>query len=287
MNTKTKGILSYLILAFGITWIIWEIPLQKGLARPDPLFRLMVLCGSFGPALAGIVVRKWITREGFSDAGLRLNTRKWQYYIAAWCLPLAVAFCIALLVVLLGLGNPDFSPKPDFVALTPGMQLPPLSSGVAFILFVVQLMVIAVLFVPLHWGEEFGWRSYLQIRLLSDRPVLAAVATGIIWAVWHYPLIVRGFNYPENPGLGLILYPVSTILLSIYFGWLRLKTKSIWSTCLAHSAANVVGVSIVGYLFVAGPTTLSVIHLDVLMWVPLGILCAWIVLTGRLSPENQ
>jgi hypothetical protein len=81
MNTKTKGILSYHILAFGITLIIWEIPLQKGLARPDPLFRLMVLCGSFGPALAGIVVRKWITREGFSDAGLRLNTRKWQYYV--------------------------------------------------------------------------------------------------------------------------------------------------------------------------------------------------------------
>jgi membrane protease YdiL (CAAX protease family) len=37
--------------------------------------------------------------------------------------------------------------------------------------------------VPLFWGEEFGWRSYLQIRLLSGRPLLAALATAVIWGV--------------------------------------------------------------------------------------------------------
>ena len=272
------------MIAFGAAWIIWEIPLQKGLTRADPVFRLMVLLGSFGPALACIVVRKWITREGFSDAGLWINRTKWQYYLAAWCLPLAVVACICVLVILFGLGEPDFSPKPDFAAIIPGMQ-PLLSSGAFFVLFVVQVMIMAVVFVPLHWGEEFGWRGYLQIRLCNN-PLQAAVATGIIWAVWHYPLNVRGFNYPEHPLLGLILYPVSTILLSIYFGWLRIKTNSVWSTCLAHSAANVIGVSLVAYVFMGGPTTLSEIHLDVLMWVPLGILCGWIVLTKRLNPEN-
>lgn len=31
MNTKTKGILAYLVIAFGVAWIIWEMPIQKGL----------------------------------------------------------------------------------------------------------------------------------------------------------------------------------------------------------------------------------------------------------------
>ena len=59
-----------------------------------------------------------------------------------------------------------------------------------------QLMGVAVLMTPLLWGEEFGWRGYLQLRLFPGRPVSAAIATGLIWAVWHYPLTLRGYDYP-------------------------------------------------------------------------------------------
>ena len=88
MNNTTKGIVSYLFLAFGMAWILWEIPIRFGVSPRSPLFQLAALPGGFAPAVAAIIIRKWITREGFADAGLRLNLGKWTYYPVAWLLPL-------------------------------------------------------------------------------------------------------------------------------------------------------------------------------------------------------
>jgi membrane protease YdiL (CAAX protease family) len=283
MDTKTKGILSYILIAFGLSWIIWEIPAQKGLSLTDPVFGYMILLGSFGPAAACIVVRKWVTREGFSDAGLRLQVKKWRVYLIAWFLPLVVALSIVGVAVLLGVGDPDFSPH-AVDARVPVIQLPPLPSGVQFVFVVATFMISAAIMAPLLWGEEFGWRSYLQIRLFSDNPVKAAVATGLIWGVWHYPINLRGYNYPDHPILGLLLFPLSTVCLSILIGWVRTRSGSIWPACLAHSGVGIIGSSLVAYLFMR-PDSISRFHLEVVTWIPLVVLCAWVVLTGRLNPE--
>lgn len=284
MNTHTKGILAYLLIAFGMAWTLWEIPIRKGISASSPLFQFVLLPGAFAPAVACIVVRKWITHEGFADAGLRLNAKQWRYYLVGWVHPLVIVAAIAVLALLLGISEPDFTLQRALNTLAPGMKLP-ISSGALLVLICIQCMINALIFTPVLWGEEFGWRSYLQIRLLSHRPVLAAVATGIIWGVWHYPINLRGYNYPEHPILGLVLFPVGTILLSIIFGWLRLKTGSIWSASLAHAATNTIGASLTIYLFLGGPNLVFVIYLGILSLIPLGGLCAWIILTGRLNPE--
>jgi hypothetical protein len=145
---------------------------------------------------------------------------------------------------------------------------------------------IALVATPILWGEEFGWRGYLQIRLLGHRPLLAAVSTGLIWGVWHYPINLRGYNYPDQPILGLFVFPVGAILLSIIFGWLRLRIGSVWSASLAHSATNAIGGSLTMLLFMGGPNWISVSYLGLLGWVPLGALCAWIVFSGQLKLES-
>src|SRR5436305_15334793 len=60
------SIILYIILAFGISWIIWI-----GLRAMGVAFTLRTSIGMFGPALAALLVRL-IRREGFADAGLRL-----------------------------------------------------------------------------------------------------------------------------------------------------------------------------------------------------------------------
>jgi len=286
MNTRMKGILAYILIAFGMAWILWEIPIRRGIQPGHPLFQFVLLPGAFAPAVACIVVRKWITKEGFTDAGLNITVAKWKYYLFGWLLPLAVVAVIVVLAVLFRVSEPDFSLQRAFSSLAPGVEIP-LSSGVFLLIIVVQSLVMALLFTPVLWGEEFGWRSYLQIRLFSDSPVKAAVATGIIWGIWHYPINLRGYNFPEHPLLGLILFPVSTVLLSIIFGWLRQKTQSIWSASLAHSATNAVGGTLTVYLFMGGPNLVFVTYLGILGWIPLGIVCAWIILTGQLSPGSN
>jgi len=287
MDTKTKGIVSFLVIAFGLAWILWEIPFLIGLSPRRPLFQLALLPGGFAPAVAALVVRKWITREGFADAGLALNLRQWPYYLCAWLLPLVVTAVIVGLAVVLGVSQPDLSLQRGLQALSPGADAPPLSPLAMLIALALQLMLTALVATPILWGEEFGWRGYLQIRLLAHRPALAAVVTGLIWGVWHYPVNLRGYNYPDHPVLGALVFPVCTVLLSIVFGWLRLRTGSVWAASLAHAATNAIGVSMTALLFSGGPNFMFVRYLGVLAWVPLGALCAWIILSGRLKPVRR
>ena len=285
LPTAKKGITAYLLIAFGLAWLLWEIALRIGPSADSPLFQLAILPGSFAPAIASVVVRKWITREGFRDAGLRLNLRRWRYYLAGWSLPLLVVSAIVILAVVLGIANPDFTLERALRELTPeGTTLPSFPPGSLFIL-PFQLMITALIATPILWGEEFGWRGYLQVRLMGNRPLPSAIVTGLIWGLWHIPINLRGYNFPDHPVLGMLVFTVSTIMLSIIFGWLRIRTGSIWPASLAHSATNAVGGSLTLLLFTGGPNWIFVSYVGILGWVPLGILCSWIILSGQLGPS--
>jgi membrane protease YdiL (CAAX protease family) len=268
-----------------MAWILWEIPLQLGISPRNPLFQLVGLPGGFAPAIAAFIVRRWITREGFVDAGLRLNLRKWPYYLIGWLLPLPVTAIIVLLAFVFRLGEPDFSLQRALAVLAPNRTVPALPSYI-WLLIPVQLAITALIVTPILWGEEFGWRGYLQVRLLSRHPLLAAVATGLIWGIWHYPLNLRGYNFPGHPISGLIVFPLSTVLLSIVFGWLRLRTGSVWATSLGHAATNAIGASLTTLLYLGRADTIFVGYLGLLSWVPLGVLCAWIVFSGQISRQS-
>lgn len=288
MSTNWKGVVSYLALAFGLAWILWEIPIRMGLHPGNPMFQLVVLPGGFSPAIAAIIVRKWITKEGFGDAGLKLHLRQWRYYLVAWLLPLAVVGVIVGLAVLFHIATPDFTAMRAMKTLAPDnaavlATLPP----VVRVLLPLQLLITALIATPVLWGEEFGWRGYLQVRLFGDRPLLAAVATGIIWGAWHFPLNLRGYNFPGHPYLGLIVFPVSTIFLSIIFGWLRLRSGSVWTSSLAHAATNAVGGSLIMLYFTGSNVDLLYIsYVGLIGWIPLGLFSLWIVLTGRLTATS-
>ncbi len=102
-----EGVIAYLLIAFGMAWARREIIIDSE-SQPQTPIQIAILPGAFAPAVAAFVVRKWITREGFADAGLKLNPRKWRHYVVAWLLPLPVVGCIVVLAPLLGL-RPDFS----------------------------------------------------------------------------------------------------------------------------------------------------------------------------------
>ncbi len=145
-------------------------------------------------------------------------------------------------------------------------------------------LVQAILSAPISFGEEFGWRGYLQKRLFPENPVLSAVGTGVIWGLWHFPAAIRGYSYPDNPIVGaLIMYPIFGAVLSIIYGWLVQKTGSIWSSSLAHAAANAVGGDLFIILFGGGASFLYASIGGILGLIPLGALSAWIVFTGQLK----
>src|SRR3954452_24534371 len=184
------------------------------------------------PAVACIVVRRWVTREGFRDAGLRWRPRPqhWPLYVMVLLWPVAATFCSAGVALALGRGGPGFT-RP-WGAAAPSW--PMLATWVG----------LSVLIAPVVLGEELGWRGYLQLRLCPGRPVTAALATGFLWGIWHYPLILSGGEPTGSTGVTLVALTVSTMTFSVFLGWIRSVTGSVWTTSAAHASNNVTGDSL-------------------------------------------
>ena len=281
----SKGVIAYLLLSFGLAWLLWEAAFRLGFGTGSPYFQLAILPGAFAPALAALIVRAAVTREGFGDAGLRLNLRHgWKYYLLGWLFPLAAVVVISLLAVGLGLAQPDLTLGRANASMAgeasgPSQAFPPW-------VLVVQLLLTSLLATPVLWGEEFGWRGYLQLRIAPGRPLLAALATGVIWGLWHLPVNLRGYNFPGQPVLGMVVFTVSAVLLSVIFGWIRHRSGSIWAASLAHAATNAIGASLMLVLFFGAGNPLFVAYLGILGWVPLGALAGWIAWRGYRSKQD-
>ena len=214
---RTRGIIAFLAISFGLAWL----PFLALLLGHGPAGAILM---PFAPAIACVMVRKWVTREGFVDAGLRPNLRRWPLYLVAVAWPLAVHPVRVLLAFLLGTAPPGFTIPWGLAAPEP--------------LTVLTGLLLPLVAVPIFLGEELGWRGYLQLRLFPEKPVLAALATGVLWAVWHYPWLLAGGASLTSANEGLLLYPVALALSSLFLGWLRLRSDSVWVPGVAHAANN-------------------------------------------------
>ncbi len=90
--------------------------------------------------------------------------------------------------------------------------------------------------------EEIAWRGFLVPKMIKLTSFTGtAIITGLIWAVWHYPLIIYSNVRLGNTPLpySLVCFTVFTVGLSFAAAWLRLKSGSIWTAALLHGSHNV------------------------------------------------
>ncbi|MEO3927643.1 type II CAAX endopeptidase family protein [Micromonosporaceae bacterium B7E4] len=262
----SKGVLCYLLIAFGLAWAaVFLAHAVLGWSMADPVTQLTVgLPMAFGPAIAAVVVRRWVTREGFADAGLapRLRAAK-RYYLIAWVGPVLVLAVTVGLATALGLYEPALADLP----------------GPATLL----VLVAPVVLTPLFWGEEFGWRSYLQQRV-GRSPARAALITGLVWAAWHYPLVFTDYAGYASPLLGIVTWTLLIVAQAVILAWLFLRSGSVWVACLAHAGNNMV-IGTLSAVLLVDAGGLDAASADLLGLAPLAAICAWILLTGRLAPS--
>ncbi|HYN36700.1 MAG TPA: CPBP family intramembrane glutamic endopeptidase [Actinomycetota bacterium] len=102
----------------------------------------------------------------------------------------------------------------------------------------------AVFYTLYLMGEEIGWRTFLQPNISPGRPLVAAVATGVVWGVWHFPSILWSGFYNSHEEI-LLFYVGMLIPLSVIHGFLRQKTGSVWGAAVAHTSYNVVAYTVV------------------------------------------
>ena len=227
MQSKKKTLLRivlYIVLAYLPVYVLGFAFSDKGGGVTSALAgnSLMLF-----PAIA-VIITRLITKEGFKDALLGTGRRKSaKYYAAAVIfpvlLPLVSGLILHLFIVKSGsIGDSAFC---DNGMLTAALLLTAPATGLAM---------------AVHgFGEELGWRGYLTPKLEELMPTpLAIVVTGIIWALWHGPLLAYGYDFGRDydffPYGGFIAMIVMCIALSAFLTWLTKRTDSVYPAALCH-----------------------------------------------------
>jgi len=199
---KQHPLLSYFILAYGLSWIIW-VPVGWVVSRvdepPEWIF-LLVILGIYGASGAGFIMTGLVDgKPGVRKllARVRIWRVGFQWYLLAFlAVPLLILTGMALYTVL---GNPTGPFVPN--------RLPVLLLGA----------IPAILFGPL--GEEFGWRGFALPRMqLRYSAFWSSIILGILHTFWHAPLFfIGGVTFGTIGENGLVTVP-------LFLSWVTIGT---------------------------------------------------------------
>jgi len=127
----------------------------------------------------------------------------------------------------------------DLGALLAQTPAPGMTPALLFVLVTVQTLLLGpFLGLLVTFGEEYGWRGYLQPALSALGRVRAVALVGIIWGIWHWPVIWMGYNYPGHPWLGSLLMVLVSLGLAFLLGYAVLKAKGVWIAAFLHALVN-------------------------------------------------
>jgi membrane protease YdiL (CAAX protease family) len=259
-HLNNRRIWIFLAFAVGVPWIA-ALVLYLTMGATDLIMASAVANLIFisTPMLANLATRL-ITREGWKRTWLWPKFRRgWPFYLAAIFLPFLATIVGAAIFYLVfpGSFDPNLGPLQKYYA--PYSVAPETNPWMA--------LLIITLTASLGWlyksgllsiGEDFGWRAYLLPKLVArfsgEEPVpggsfqpsaarKASLVSGLIWGVWHFPLILMGTSADPSMTLTRILaylglYVVSVCGMSVLLCWVTLRSGSVWPASIGHGFIN-------------------------------------------------
>jgi membrane protease YdiL (CAAX protease family) len=223
-----KRIITYLIAVFALStpfYIINIVANSSGSGSDSGLGDLAVLALMWMPAVAALVTT-FIHQRNIR--GLGWAPGKTKYLALGYLLPIVYAGVAYGIVWLTGLGAYDGSAAAEFGGL-------PIFLANALTLGVLQSALLAL-------GEEIGWRGLLVPQMARATTFTrTALISGLIWGLWHVPLILFGdYNAGTPWWYSLLCFTVLIVGMNFAFTWLRLASSSIWPAVLMHASHNLI-----------------------------------------------
>jgi membrane protease YdiL (CAAX protease family) len=276
-TTDRRTLVVFLGIAFGWTWLVGlalfvlRIPLSSPIAVP-----ILAILYMPTPFVAALIAERGLRRSRFAFP-------RGRGLIAFFLLPVLAILAFAVLhLALTGLagnllGLPGFGTlattaadlEESLTALvgpaalaTASAPPPPIVLALAGLAgSIVAGWTINGLFAL---GEEYGWRGLLWEHLRGRGVVRGNLILGAVWGLWHAPLILQGYNYGDQPLLGVVAMVVFAIPMSFVLTALRELTSSVIPAAAAHGMFNAL----------ASVLVLLTLHGEPLVSGPVGLLAA-------------
>jgi len=210
----------YTLLVLGISWA-FGFTATTIFDFSNPIANAVImLIYAFIPATLAFILNK---KEGGNWKDLKFFKPSFKSSFLAFLIPIIYFGIIISTQVLLNIRTvPDISKIGS-----------PLTSTLLLLLGY-PLTVFLVL------GEEIGWRGYLQEKLIGSLGSFKGIVIlGLVWGIWHMPIALQGYNFPNHPYIeAFITYPLVGIALSLIIAYLGFNRYSIFIGALLHASNN-------------------------------------------------
>jgi len=246
-------------LTFFFSWFIAVSFFAFGGKWFTPASLVMAIIYMFIPMVIAIVVQKFIYKESLKRTlGISFKLNRW--FLVAWLLPPIIAF--ASLGVSLLFPNVQYSAGMEslferFEFILTAKQLQQMKNQLAnsfihpiWIALLQGLIAGISINAVAGFGEELGWRGFLQRELNFMGFWKSSIVIGVIWGIWHAPIILQGHNYPQHPFTGVVMMILFTLLWSPIFSYIRLKANSVIAAAIFHGSLN--GTAALSLMFTKG-----------------------------------
>jgi len=205
------------------------------------------------PALVALGLQWLVFRESIVvPFGLHFRPDRW--FVFSWLIPPLVmmgALAISLLLPhaqfagdMSGLPSEMDSFKRSVIAI----GIPPIVGMV-----LIGLVMGPTVNVIGGLGEEIGWRGFLYKELGTLGFWRCSLVTGLLWALWHVPLLFEGYPDPRHPisgGIGVIAFAV---LLAPLIHFVRWRSGSVVACGILDGTMSSTRLISVAFVRDAGP----------------------------------
>ncbi|MDR7301177.1 CPBP family intramembrane glutamic endopeptidase [Haloactinomyces albus] len=245
-RVDVRGVVGFVLVAYLPAWLLTLPMWLTGQGLSWAWSPVVLVAMMFMPAVATFVTNRWISprRRMLRETGITNRggiAAWWRYALLGWFAPPLVMMLALVVGYALGVYQADWG---DFSGLSDRLRFSPtdqqgMQASTALPLLAVQTFLLGWLNVISAFGEEWGWRGYLTRALLPLGQPGAFLVTGVLWGLWHAPLLVLGYNYPTAPVVvAFIMMICFCTLTGTLLGWLRLASRSVWPAVIGHGFLN-------------------------------------------------
>ena len=268
----SKKVLQFILLTFLISWSVALAAYLLGITYGSILSLVIIaVCYMPAPAYATLILQKLVYRGALTPYGFTLKNVSLRRLLIttvgfAWFIVLGTFVVIGTLGNVFGValfGRIDFSEaallqqitifsRGAFGNLPQHFPIPPVA---IFLLSLVQGVIAGfTVNLPFTFGEELGWRGLLLRETQKSGFLRSNLFIGVVWGLWHAPIIAQGHNYPGHPVAGIFMMTLFTTALSFPMAYCRFKSRTILGPSALHGMFNPLGV--LTALFVVGANPL-------------------------------